>query len=162
MVPSTHGRNKETCTNNLTADTVKENLLPPLLMSLRCAHATQTPWQQNIYCSTANYMMLWGRTCGQNNADIMTVEHLLQHCQLHDALRWDMWPEQRRHHDCWTSTAALPTTWCSEAGHVARTTQTSWLQNIYCSTAHYMMLWGRTCGLNWYHWRKSSRATWRS
>ena len=27
------------------------------------------------------------------NADIMTAEHLLQHCQLHDALRWDMWPE---------------------------------------------------------------------
>ena len=24
------------------------------------------------------------------NADIMTAEHLLQHCQLHDALRWDM------------------------------------------------------------------------
>ena len=30
------------------------------------------------------------RTC---NADVMTVEHLLQHCQLHDALRRDMWPE---------------------------------------------------------------------
>ena len=27
------------------------------------------------------------------NADIMTVEHLLQHCQLHDAVRRDMWPE---------------------------------------------------------------------
>ena len=27
------------------------------------------------------------------NADIMTAEHLLQHCQLHDALRQDMWPE---------------------------------------------------------------------
>ena len=27
------------------------------------------------------------------NADIMTAEHLLQHCQLHDALRRDMWPE---------------------------------------------------------------------
>ena len=26
-------------------------------------------------------------------ADIITAEHLLQHCQLHDALRWDMWPE---------------------------------------------------------------------
>ena len=26
------------------------------------------------------------------NADIMTAEHLLQHCQLH-ALRRDMWPE---------------------------------------------------------------------
>ena len=24
------------------------------------------------------------------NADIMTAEHLLQHCQLHDALRRDM------------------------------------------------------------------------
>ena len=23
----------------------------------------------------------------------MTAEHLLQHCQLHDALRRDMWPE---------------------------------------------------------------------
>ena len=28
------------------------------------------------------------------NADIMTAEHLLQHCRLHDALRWDVWPEQ--------------------------------------------------------------------
>ena len=27
------------------------------------------------------------------NADIMTAEHLLQHGQLHDALRRDMWPE---------------------------------------------------------------------
>ena len=28
-----------------------------------------------------------------SKADIMTAEHLLQHCQLHDALRQDMWPE---------------------------------------------------------------------
>ena len=27
------------------------------------------------------------------NADITTAEHLLQHCQLDDALRRDMWPE---------------------------------------------------------------------
>ena len=27
------------------------------------------------------------------NADIMTAEHLLQHCPLHDAMRRDMWPE---------------------------------------------------------------------
>ena len=27
------------------------------------------------------------------NADIMTADHLLQYCQLHEALRWDMWPE---------------------------------------------------------------------
>ena len=27
------------------------------------------------------------------NADIMTAEHLLQHCRLHDALRRDMWPK---------------------------------------------------------------------
>ena len=27
------------------------------------------------------------------NADIVTAEHLRQHCQLHDALRRDMWPE---------------------------------------------------------------------
>ena len=27
------------------------------------------------------------------NADIMTTEHLLELCQLHDALRLDMWPE---------------------------------------------------------------------
>ena len=26
------------------------------------------------------------------NADIMIAGHLLQHCQLHDALRRDMWP----------------------------------------------------------------------
>ena len=29
------------------------------------------------------------------NADIMTAEHLLQHCQLHDALRLDVWPEPK-------------------------------------------------------------------
>ena len=27
------------------------------------------------------------------NTDIMTAEHLQGHCRLHDALRWDMWPE---------------------------------------------------------------------
>ena len=27
------------------------------------------------------------------NADILTTEHLQQHCRLHDALRRDMWPE---------------------------------------------------------------------
>ena len=27
------------------------------------------------------------------NVDIMTAEHLLQHCELHNALRQDMWPE---------------------------------------------------------------------
>ena len=27
------------------------------------------------------------------NADIMTAEHLLQHCQLHDALRRHVWPD---------------------------------------------------------------------
>ena len=26
-------------------------------------------------------------------ADIMTVEHLLQHCRLHDAMRRDTWPD---------------------------------------------------------------------
>ena len=29
------------------------------------------------------------------NTDIMTAEHLLKLCQLHGALRWDMWPEQK-------------------------------------------------------------------
>ena len=29
------------------------------------------------------------------NADIMTAEHLLQHCQLYDALRRDMRPEPK-------------------------------------------------------------------
>ena len=40
--------------------------------------------------------------------------------------------------------------------------QTSWLQNIYCSTANYMMLWGGTRGQSRYHWGTSSMATWRS
>ena len=40
--------------------------------------------------------------------------------------------------------------------------QTSWLQNISCSTANYMMLWGETCGQNQYHWGSSFMATWRS
>ena len=44
----------------------------------------------------------------------------------------------------------------------AHAMQISWLQNIYCSTASYMMLWGRKCGQNQYHWRTSSMATWRS
>ena len=42
---------------------------------------------------------------------------------------WDV-PMQRRHHDRRTFAAALPTTWCSEAGHVARANtiegQASW------------------------------------
>ena len=34
---------------------------------------------------------------------------------------WRVWdvPMQRRHHDCRTSTAALSTIWCYEAGHMA-------------------------------------------
>ena len=43
-------------------------LLQSVLLSLRCAHATQ---------------------------NIMTAEHLPQHCQLHDAMRRDMWPESQ-------------------------------------------------------------------
>ena len=35
------------------------------------------------------------RLVSPSNADIMTAEHLLQHCQLHDALRRDMWPEPK-------------------------------------------------------------------
>ena len=44
----------------------------------------------------------------------------------------------------------------------AHATQTSWLQNIYCSIVHYMMLWGGTCGLNQRYWGTSCMATWRS
>ena len=44
----------------------------------------------------------------------------------------------------------------------AHATQTSWLQNIYCSIVHYMMLWGGTHGWNWRLWGTSSMATWRS
>ena len=43
----------------------------------------------------------------------------------------------------------------------AHATQTSLLQNIYCTTVDYMMLWGGTCGLNQRYWGTSSRATWR-
>ena len=67
-------------------------------------------------------MMLSGGTYGQNNADIMTAEHLLQSIYsstadyIHDALRRDIWPEQCRHHDCRASTAALPTTYMMLSG----------------------------------------------
>ena len=44
----------------------------------------------------------------------------------------------------------------------AHTTQTSWLADICCSTAKYMMLWGGTCSLIQYHWGESSVANWRS
>ena len=33
------------------------------------------------------------------DADIMTAEHLLQLCRLHDALRWDMWPDSTQLRD---------------------------------------------------------------
>ena len=36
------------------------------LASLRCAHATQTSWLQNIYCSIVHYVMLWGGTHDRN------------------------------------------------------------------------------------------------
>ena len=36
------------------------------LSSLRCVHAMQTSWLQNIYCSAVDYMMLWGVTHGRN------------------------------------------------------------------------------------------------
>ena len=29
------------------------------------------------------------------NADVVTAEHTLQHCQFHDALRWYMWSEPK-------------------------------------------------------------------
>ena len=41
-------------------------------------------------------------------------------------------------------------------------TQTSWLQNIYCSTVHYMMLWGGTRGRIRRFWGTSCMATWGS
>ena len=44
----------------------------------------------------------------------------------------------------------------------AHAMQTSWLQNIYCSIVHYMMLWGGTHGRNQCLWGTSSMATWRS
>ena len=33
---------------------------------LRCAHAMQTSWLQNTYCSTIDSTMLWGGACGLN------------------------------------------------------------------------------------------------
>ena len=45
------------------------------------------------------------------NADIMTTEHLLQHCQLHDALRRDMWPEP----------TSLRDDFCGDLGGLRRT-----------------------------------------
>ena len=51
-----------TDTTDLTPTCTKSSRLA----SLRCAHATQTSWLQNIFCSTVDYMMLWGRTHGRN------------------------------------------------------------------------------------------------
>ena len=60
-----------------------------------------------------------------------------------------------RHTTCTTS-SRLASLRCAHA------TQTSWLQNIYCSTVHYMMLWGGTHGRNRRFWGTNSMATWRS
>ena len=55
---------------------------------------------------------------------------------------WDV-PMQCRHHDCRTSTAALSTTWCFEAGHVAWT-----------NTTEGQVLWqpGGAEEGSWHHW----------
>ena len=105
-----------------------------LLQNIYCRTSTTEHLLQNIYCrtSTAEHLLqnIYYRTSTTEHLlqniyyRTSTTEHLLQHCQLHDALRRDMWPEQRRHHDCRTSTTALPTTRCSEPGHVARTKTT--------------------------------------
>ena len=54
------------------------------------------------------------------NADIKTAEHLLQHCQLHDALRQDMWPEPKYHWGTssmatWRSWGRQPLSWGQQA-----------------------------------------------
>ena len=82
------------------------------------------------------YMLLhWGTSCRSNLQSHPVTVYWLQsnqskHWPSHHAAyppeyqflsHW--WvcevPVQRRHRDCRTSTAALPTTWCFEAGHVA-------------------------------------------
>ena len=54
---------------------------------------------------------------------------------------WDV-PMQRTHHDYRTSTAALPATWCSEAGHVVRT-NTPEGQATWRSWRGQLLSWGR-------------------
>ena len=56
-----------------------------ILFRLRTAH---NRLNTNIY---NKFKVGESETC-PCNADIMTAEHLLQHCQPHDALRRHMWP----------------------------------------------------------------------
>ena len=47
-------------------------------VSLRCAHATQTSWLQNICLSAANHETFWGRTCALALADVTEGQALWQ------------------------------------------------------------------------------------
>ena len=96
-------KNYRNCYDWLHGLTMTLVLCKVILFSLRIGHNRLTAHMYGKF--KVGECEMW--PC---NAGIMTAEHLLQHCQLHDALRRDMWPEQRRHHDCRTSATALPST----------------------------------------------------
>ena len=74
------------------------------------SQTTSTDWtdQSRLFCST------W---------ELGTTELMPNVQQVQGWWVWDV-PVQCRHHDCRTSATALPITWCSEVGHVARTKTT--------------------------------------
>ena len=57
-----------------------------ILFSLRTGH-------NRLYTHTFSKFKVGESEMCPFNADIMSAEHLLQHCQLRDALSRDMWPE---------------------------------------------------------------------
>ena len=57
-----------------------------ILFRLRAGHNRLNAHMYNKLKVGESEMCPW-------NADIMTAEHLLQHCQLYDAMRRDTWPD---------------------------------------------------------------------
>ena len=75
-----------------------------ILFRLRTGHDTRNAHMYSKF--KAGESEMW--PC---NVNIMTTEHLLQHRQLHDTLRRDMWPEPTPLRDMWPEPTPLRDMW---------------------------------------------------
>ena len=67
---------------------------PPQTEQTRTGHSVQVEnWTQQTERPHVQQVQVGESEMCPCKADIMTAEHLLQHCRLHDVLRRDMWPE---------------------------------------------------------------------
>ena len=103
------------------------DLVPIILMK----RPSSNPLQETMEAATPKLQPVWQppQTEQTRAGYSVQAENWVQQTQCPHGQQvqglwvWDV-PIQCRHHDCRTSTTALPTTWCSEAGQGARTNTT--------------------------------------